>query len=159
MPPKREEMGKGSTERAKKGFSAEERAAMQEAVREYRTQARRGGKTTPEDGENDVRGKIAEMPSPDRETAQRLHTLIREAVPQLAPRTWYGMPAYSKDGEVLCWFQPASKFKARYGMLGFSDEAKLDEGALWPVAYAISELTPAGEARIVKLVKQAAGAG
>ena len=106
-------------------------------------------------GEADVLAKIAEMPQPDRSMAERLHAIIKEAAPDLAPRTWYGMPAYSRDGNVVCFFQPASKFKARYGTLGFSDKANLDEGDMWPTSFAVKELKPADEARIAGLVKKA----
>ena len=140
--------------RAAKGFSAEERAAMKERVRELKSEAS-GGKGA--DGESEVLAKILSMPEPDRAMGKRLHALIRSNVPALMPRTWYGMPAYSMDGNVLCYFQGAHKFKARYAVFGFSDKAKLDEGTSWPVVYAIKELTPADEARIVALVKRAAG--
>jgi hypothetical protein len=109
-------------------------------------------------GESDVLAKIAEMPEPDRGMATRLHALIKASAPGLTPKTWYGMPAYARDGQVVCFFQAAAKFKARYATLGFSDKAKLDEGAMWPVAFALKELTPAEEARIGALVKQAAAA-
>jgi hypothetical protein len=134
---------------AKKGFTAEERAAMKERARELKA-----GKA---DGESDVLAKIAEMPQPDRAMAERLHALIKAAAPALSPRTWYGMPAYAKDGKVVCFFQSAQKFKTRYATLGFSDAANLDEGALWPVAFALKELTAADEARISALVKKAVG--
>jgi hypothetical protein len=136
------------------GFSEEEKAAAREMIRERR--ARASGKV---DGETEVQAKIAEMPSPDRELAKRFHALIRATAPSLTPRTWYGMPAYSKDDDVLLWFQPASKFKARYSFFGFGDDAKLDEGHMWPVSYAITELTPTEEARIVALVKKALSTG
>jgi uncharacterized protein YdhG (YjbR/CyaY superfamily) len=131
----------------KQKFTAEERAAMKERVRELKA-----GKT---DGESDVLAKIAEMPQPDRGMAERLHALIKAAAPELSPRTWYGMPAYAKDGKVVCFFQSAQKFKTRYATLGFSDAANLDEGDLWPVAFALKELTAAEEARISSLVKKA----
>jgi uncharacterized protein YdhG (YjbR/CyaY superfamily) len=132
---------------AKKGFTAEERAAMKERARELKS-----GKA---DGESEVLAKIAEMPQPDRATAERLHALIKAAAPALSPRTWYGMPAYAKDGKVVCFFQSAQKFKTRYATLGFSDAANLDDGDLWPVAFALKELTAAEEARISSLVKRA----
>jgi uncharacterized protein YdhG (YjbR/CyaY superfamily) len=131
----------------KQKFTAEERAAMKERARELKA-----GKT---DGESDVLAKIAEMPQPDRGMAERLHALIKAAAPELSPRTWYGMPAYAKDGKVVCFFQSAQKFKSRYATLGFSDAANLDEGDLWPVAFALKELTAAEEARISSLVKTA----
>jgi uncharacterized protein YdhG (YjbR/CyaY superfamily) len=128
-----------------KGFTAEERAAMKERARELKSDG----------GEADVLEKIAEMPEPDRSMAQRLHALVREAAPELAPRTWYGMPAYAKDGKVVCFFQNASKFKARYATFGFSDKANLDDGAMWPNSFALTELTGDVEARITQLVKRA----
>jgi uncharacterized protein YdhG (YjbR/CyaY superfamily) len=137
------------------GFTAEERAAMKEYARELKTSARRGSRATKADGENDVLEKIAEMPQPDRVIAERIHAIIKDAAPDLVPRTWYGMPAYAKDGNVVCFFQPAVKFKARYAMLGFSDKANLDDGAMWPTSFALTELTAADEARIAELVKQA----
>lgn len=140
--------------KAAKGFTAGERAAMKERVRELKAEAS-GGKGA--DGESEVLAKISSMPEPDRAMARRLHALIKSAVPALVSRTWYGMPAYSIDGNVLCYFQGAHKFKARYAVFGFSDKAKLDEGTSWPVVYAIKELTPADEARIAALVKRAAG--
>ena len=133
------------------GFTAEERAAMKERVRELKAAANAA------DGEADVLAKIAQMPEPDRAMARRLHALIRAAAPGLAPRTWYGMPAYAKDGNVLCFFQPGSKFKTRYSTLGFSDKAKLDDGAMWPSTYALAKLTAAEEARITALVRKAVG--
>lgn len=137
-------------------FSAEERAAMKERAAEVSANRRRGSKAAA-DGEQDVLGKIAGMGEPDRAIAERLHAIIRDTAPQLTPRTWYGMPAYAQDGSVLCFFQPAGKFKTRYATLGFSDKANLDEGAMWPVTYALAELTADSEARIAALVRQAAG--
>ena len=134
-----------------KGFSAEERAAMRERVRE----ASSSNKT---DGEAAVLEKIAEMPEPDRSMAERLHTLIKEAAPELSPRTWYGMPAYTKDGKVVCFFQNSQKFKSRYSTLGFSDVANLDEGDMWPTSFALQELTPEVEERIRELVRKAVSA-
>ena len=131
-----------------KGFTAEERAAMQERVRELK----RSGKA---DGERDVLEKIAEMPEADRDLAERIHALVAATAPELSPRTWYGMPAYAKDGKVVCFFQSAAKFKSRYATLGFSDRANLDDGAMWPTAFALTKLTAAAEKRIVGLVKQA----
>jgi uncharacterized protein YdhG (YjbR/CyaY superfamily) len=144
---------KGDAGKTGKGFTAEERAAMQERARELKAEARRGaGKA---DGESDVLAKIAEMPEPDRAMAERLHAIIKASAPTLAPRTWYGMPAYAKDGKVVCFFQSAHKFKSRYATFGFSDTANLDDGAMWPTAFALKELTPAEEARIGELVKKA----
>jgi uncharacterized protein YdhG (YjbR/CyaY superfamily) len=137
------------------GFTAEERAAMKEYARELKTSARRGSRATKADGENDVLEKIAEMPEPDRVIAERIHAIIKDTAPDLVPRTWYGMPAYAKDGNVVCFFQPAVKFKARYATLGFSDKANLDDGAMWPTSFALTELTATDEARIAELVKQA----
>ena len=127
------------------GFTAEERAAMKERVREMKSEA----------GESDVLAKIAEMPEPDRAIAERLHAIVKATAPDLSPRTWYGMPAYAKDGNVLCFFQSAQKFKARYATLGFSDKANLDEGAMWPTSFALKQLTAAEEARIRALLEQA----
>ena len=138
-----------SSKPASKGFTAEERAAMRERAKEVKAAANR------EEAERDVLAKIAEMPEPDRDMAERLHALVKESAPELEARTWYGMPAYSKDGKVVCFFQSASKFKARYATLGFNDRANLDEGAMWPTSFALQELTAAEEARIGELVKQA----
>ena len=138
------------------GFTAEERAAMKERAKELKTAGRRGPRADKADGESDVRAKIAEMPESDRVMAERLHAIIKATAPALSPRTWYGMPAYAKDGNVVCFFQSAHKFKARYATFGFSDKAKLDEGTVWPVAFALKELTAADEARIGALVKKAA---
>ena len=133
------------------GFTAEERAAMKEYVRELKAEAAGA------DGEAEVLAKIAEMKEPDRAMAQRLHALIKASAPALAPRTWYGMPAYARDGKVVCFFQSAQKFKTRYATLGFSDQARLDEGAMWPTAFALQRLSAAEEARIAALVRQAVG--
>jgi uncharacterized protein YdhG (YjbR/CyaY superfamily) len=138
-----------ATGKASKGFTAEERAAMKERVRELKASARSA------DGERDMLEKIAEMPEPDRVMAERLHALVQATAPALAPRTWYGMPAYAKDGDVICFFQSAEKFKSRYATLGFSAKANLDEGAMWPTSFALTELTAAEEARIRELVKRA----
>jgi uncharacterized protein YdhG (YjbR/CyaY superfamily) len=133
-----------------KTFTAEERAAMKEAARE-RKAAR--GKA---DGEKDVLAKIAEMPKPDREKAERIHAIVKAGAPDLVPRTWYGMPAYAnEDGKVICFFQSAQKFKSRYATLGFSDRANLDDGAMWPISFAVHELTAAEEKKIAALVKKA----
>jgi uncharacterized protein YdhG (YjbR/CyaY superfamily) len=141
--------------RASKGFTDEERAAMKERARELKAPARRGSRAATADGEGDVLAKIAEMPEADRALAERLHTLIKASAPTLSPRTWYGMPAYAKDSNVVCFFQSAQKFKTRYATLGFSDKANLDDGAMWPTAFALTELTAADEARISALVKKA----
>ena len=130
-----------------KGFTAEERAAMRERAKEMKA-----GKG---DGESDVLAKIAEMPKADRVMAERLHAIVKATAPDLAPRTWYGMPAYAKDGKVVCFFQSAQKFKSRYATLGFSDRANLDKGVMWPTSFALKELTPAEEKKIAALVKSA----
>ena len=141
--------------KASKGFTDDERAAMRERAQEVKSAARRGSRATKADGESDVLAKIAEMPARDRAMAERLHALIKATAPALSPRTWYGMPAYARDGQVVCFFQSAQKFKSRYATFGFSDKANLDEGALWPTAFALKDLTPAEEARLAALVKKA----
>ena len=140
---------------SKQTFDKEERAAMQERARERKAEASRGKDHA--DGKREVLAKIAEMAAPDRALAEQLHSIIKARAPGLVPRTWYGMPAYAKDGDVLCFFQAAGKFKSRYATLGFSDKAKLDDGALWPTAFALDEWTPAVEARIVALLMKAVG--
>ncbi len=137
------------------GFSAEERAAMKEYAQERKAATRSGPRADKADGEADVLAKIAEMAEPDRAMAERVHAIIRAVAPGLAPRLWYGMPAYARDGNVVCFFQDARKFKTRYATLGFSDKANLDDGTMWPTTYALLELTPADEARIAELVKDA----
>jgi uncharacterized protein YdhG (YjbR/CyaY superfamily) len=137
------------------GFADEERAAMKERVQELRVAARRGPHADRADEESAVLAKIAEMPEPDRATGERLHAVIKASAPALSPRLWYGMPAYAKDGKVICFFQNAQKFKTRYATFGFSDKANLDEGAMWPVAFALATLTADDEARIGALVKKA----
>jgi uncharacterized protein YdhG (YjbR/CyaY superfamily) len=134
-----------SAGRASRGFTAEERAAMREAAKEQKAAA----------GESEVLAKIAEMPEADRILADRLHAIITACAPDLSPKTWYGMPAYARDGTVVCHFQPASKFKTRYATLGFSDAAKLDDGTMWPTSLALTELTADDEARIEELIKRA----
>jgi uncharacterized protein YdhG (YjbR/CyaY superfamily) len=131
------------------GFTAEERAAMKERSRELKAAGKKA------DGESDVLAKIAEMQESDRVMAERLHALVKATAPALAPRTWYGMPAYAKDDKVLCYFKPAEKFKTRYATLGFSDRASLDDGAMWPVEFALTEWTGTEEKRIGQLVKKA----
>ena len=138
-----------------KGFTEEERVAMKERVQELKAAARRGPREDKADGESAVLAKIAGMPEPDRAMGKRLHAIIKASAPALSPKLWYGMPAYAKDGKVVCFFQSAQKFKTRYATLGFSDAANLDEGAMWPVAFALKELTAAEEARIGALVKKA----
>jgi uncharacterized protein YdhG (YjbR/CyaY superfamily) len=137
-----------STAKKKDGFSAEEKAAMKARARELKDKT---------DGESAVRASIAAMSPNDRAIAKRLHDLITTAAPGLTPKTWYGMPAYAKDGKVVCFFRDAGKFKERYAMFGFNDSAKLDEGSMWPVAFALPELTAAGEKKIAALVKKAVG--
>src|SRR5437773_7655435 len=150
-----QQSAKSTAGKASKGFTDEERAAMKERVQELKATARRGPRADKADGESDVLAKIAEMPETDRAMAERLHALIKAGAPALSPRTWYGMPAYAKDGKVVCFFQSAQKFKTRYATFGFSDKANLDEGTVWPVAFALRELTAADEARIGALVKKA----
>ena len=137
--------------KASKGFTEEERAAMRERAQELKAEARAGGASE----ESAVLAKIAAMPAPDRAMGERLHAIMRAAAPGLSPKLWYGMPAYAKDGKVVCFFQSAQKFKSRYATLGFSDQANLDEGHMWPTAFALKELTAADEARIGELVKRA----
>ena len=144
-----------ATSKKFKGFTDEERAAMKEYVQEMKASAQRGPRAEKADGESALLAKIAEMQEPDRAMAKRLHAIIKTSAPALSPRTWYGMPAYAKDGEVVCFFQPAQKFKTRYATLGFSDAANLDEGAMWPVAFALKALTGTEEARISTLVRKA----
>ena len=136
-----------------KGFSPEERAAMKERARELKAEAR--ANRTRAEGESDVLAKIAEMPGPDRAIAKRIHAIVKKSAPDLSPKTWYGMPAWARDGKVVCYFQSAHKFDARYATFGFSDEAKIDEGAMWPTSFALKKLTAADEARIGALVKKA----
>ena len=159
MSPKKETQKSAKTTTAigksVKGFTDEERAAMKERVQELKAEARRGPRAKQADGQSDVLAKIAEMPEPNRTMARRLHAVITASAPTLSPRTWYGMPAYAKDGNVVCFFQSAHKFKARYATFGFSDKANLDVGTVWPVAFALKELTAADEARIGALVKKA----
>ncbi len=140
---------KSTTGKASKGFTDEERAAMKERAKEQKAEAQRA------DGERAVLAKIAEMQGPDRAMAERLHAVIKASAPDLSPKTWYGMPAYAKDGKVVCFFQSAQKFNSRYATLGFSDKANLDEGAMWPTSFALKELTATEEAKIGALVKKA----
>jgi uncharacterized protein YdhG (YjbR/CyaY superfamily) len=142
--------GKMSANKSK-GFTAEERAAMRERAKEQKAEAQRA------DGERAVLAKIAEMQDPDRAMAERLHEIVKSSAPELSPKTWYGMPAYAKDGKVVCFFQSAEKFNTRYATFSFSDKANLDEGAMWPTTFALKELTGAEEARIDELVKRAVG--
>ena len=138
-----------ATKKRYEGFTDEEKAAMMDRVQEQKIAARKA------DGESDLLAKIAEMPAPDRALGKRLHAIIKASAPALSPTTWYGMPAYAKDGKVVCFYQAAQKFKTRYATFGFSDKAKLDEGGMWPVAFALKDLTAAEEAKISALVKKA----
>ena len=142
-------MSRRTTGKPSEGFTAEERAAMRERAQELKSARRKA------DGESDVLAKIAEMSPPDRAKAERIHALVKASAPALSPRTWYGMPAYARDGKVVCFFQSAQKFKTRYATFGFSDKANLDEGAMWPTSFALKELTAAEEKRIGALVKKA----
>jgi uncharacterized protein YdhG (YjbR/CyaY superfamily) len=134
-------------------FSTEEKAAMRERARELKAEAR--SRATREDGERDLLAKIAEMPAPDRAMAERLHALVTAAAPTLAPKTWYGMPAYARDGKIVCFFKAASKFDSRYATFGFEEEARIDDGSMWPTSYALTKLTQADEERLTELVKRA----
>ena len=149
-------MEKKETNQGVKGFTDEERAAMKERSQELRT-ARRSSDSSKTDGESTVLAKISEMQEPDRIMAERLQAIIKANAPVLSPRTWYGMPAYAKDGNVVCFFQSAQKFKTRYATLGFSDKANLDEGSMWPIYFALKKLTTIEEAKIKALVKKAVG--
>src|SRR5579862_6403236 len=151
----RSDKSTAAIDKASKGFTDEERAAMRERAQELKAEARRGTRADKADGESEVLAKIAEMPEPDRAIGERLHAIIKASAPALSPRLWYGMPAYARDGKVVCFFQSAQKFKTRYATLGFMHEANLDEGAMWPTAFALKELTAAEEARIGALVKKA----
>jgi uncharacterized protein YdhG (YjbR/CyaY superfamily) len=146
---------KRTTAKPSEGFTEEERLAMKERAQELKAAARRGSRAGKADGESDVLAKIAEMPERDRALAERLHAIVKASAPALSPKTWYGMPAYARDGEVVCFFQSAQKFKSRYATFGFSDKANLDEGAMWPTSFALTELTAAEEARIGALLKKA----
>lgn len=142
-----------AVDKKSKGFTEEERAAMKERAKELKAEVR--AKRDKVDGESEVLAKITEMPKADRAMAKRLHAIIKAIAPTLSPKTWYGMPAYAKDGKVVCFFQSAQKFKTRYATLGFSDAANLDKGAMWPTAFALKELTDPEEAKIAALVKKA----
>ncbi|WP_254550516.1 iron chaperone [Catellatospora tritici] len=147
-----------TTAKSKKhdGFSDDERAAMKEHARELKAAARRDPSTARAEAEGEVLAKIAEMPEPDRAMARQLHEIVTSSAPELAPKLWYGMPAYAKNGKIVCFFQNSQKFKTRYATLGFNDAANLDEDTMWPTAFALTELTPATEARIAELVTRAA---
>jgi uncharacterized protein YdhG (YjbR/CyaY superfamily) len=147
--------GTTATDKTSEGWTDEERAAMKTRAQELKAAARRGSRADKADGESDVLAKIAEMPESDRAMAERLHAIIKASAPALSPKTWYGMPAYAKDGKVVCYFTPASKFKERYATFGFNAEANLDDGNMWPTSFALKQLTAADEARIAALVKKA----
>jgi uncharacterized protein YdhG (YjbR/CyaY superfamily) len=144
-----------STKSKSQTFTPEERAAMRERARELKAEERASKDRAA--GERDLLAKVAEMPAPDRALAERVHALVTANAPMLSPKTWYGMPAYAKDGKIVCFFQSADKFKSRYATLGFNDTANLDDGAMWPTSFALAELTPAEEKKIAALVKKAAG--
>jgi uncharacterized protein YdhG (YjbR/CyaY superfamily) len=144
-----------ATDKTSGGWTDEERAAMKGRAQELKSEARRGKRAGKADGENAVLAKLSEMPEPDRAMGERLHAIIKASAPDLTPKTWYGMPAYAKDGKVVCYFTPASKFKERYATFGFNDPANLDDGTMWPTSFALTELTAADEARIAELVKKA----
>jgi uncharacterized protein YdhG (YjbR/CyaY superfamily) len=145
-----------TTDQTFQGLTDAERGAMKARTKELKAEARRGPGAGKADGEREVLAKIAEMPAADRVLAERVHAVVTASAPALVPKTWYGMPAYAKDGKVVCFFQAADKFKSRYATFGFNDAANLDEGAMWPVAFALTELTAADEATIAALVKKAA---
>jgi uncharacterized protein YdhG (YjbR/CyaY superfamily) len=147
--------GKSTSGAAQDGFTDEERAAMKERARELKASARRGSKVDRAEAEREVLAKIAELEEPDRTIGERIHAIVTAAAPDLLPRTWYGMPAYAKDGKVICFFQAASKFKVRYATFGFQPDARLDDGPMWATSFALTELTPMVEARITDLVRQA----
>jgi uncharacterized protein YdhG (YjbR/CyaY superfamily) len=153
MSPKKSAKSTTATGKKSTGFTDEERAAMKERARELKAEERAGRNRA--EGERDVLAKIAEMKEPDRAMARRIHAIIKASAPDLSPKTWYGMPAYTRDDKVVCFFQSADKFKARYATLGFNDTANLDEGAMWPTSFALKKLTAAEEATISALVKKA----
>ena len=158
MPATKTKSKRASTARTSDNvFTEEERAAVQATARERKSQARLSPQEERDASEQEVRAKIAEMPTPDREMGERIHSLVTKSAPVLVPRTYYGMPAYAKDGKVICFFKPASKFKVRYATFEFQPDATLDDGDMWPVSFAVAKLTAAVEARIAELVKKAAG--
>ena len=144
---------KSTTAKTSKGFSAEERAAMKERAKELKAEARANRDRA--EGERDVLAKIAEMPDSDRKIAEGIHAIVKASAPDLSPKTWYGMPAYARDGKIVCFFTSADKFKSRYATFGFNEEANLDDGTMWPTSFALTKLTAADEARIGALVKKA----
>lgn len=153
MPATQNDTKRTATSNPSKGFTAEERAAMRERAKELKSEERRGAARA--DGERDVLAKIAEMPESDRVMGERIHAIIKKSAPSLSPKTWYGMPAYARDGKIVCFFTAADKFKSRYATFGFNDDANLDEGNMWPTSFALTKLTAADEARIAELVKRA----
>ena len=155
MSPAKKTAKSATTSEKFEGLSADERAAMKDRAKELKAEAGRGSRAAKADGESDVLAKIAEMAQPDRAMAERLHAVIMANAPELAPKLYYGMPAYAKAGKVVCFFQPATKFKTRYATFGFNEDANLDDGTMWPTAFALTELTAANEARIGALVTQA----
>jgi len=155
--PKTTKRPAGARTKSDNVFTDEERAAVQATARERKSQARLSPQEERAAGEQEVRDKIAEMPTPDREMGKRIHALVTKAAPGLVPRTYYGMPAYAKDGKVICFFKPASKFKVRYASFEFQPDARLDDGEMWPVSFAVTKLTTGTEAKIAELVKKAAG--
>jgi uncharacterized protein YdhG (YjbR/CyaY superfamily) len=157
MPTRQATKSRYQSRDADRVWTDEERAAMRESARERKAAARRDPAEERADGEREVREKIAQMPEPDRTVAQRIHALVTNSAPAFVPRTYYGMPAYAKNGKTICFFKPASKFKERYSTFGFEQAARIDDGAMWPVAFAVTKLTADVEARIVELVKKAAG--
>ena len=157
MPTKQASKSRNPARKSENVWTDEERAAMQESARERKAVSRRGKGDDRAEGERDLRDKIAKMPADDRAMAERIHALVTDAAPSLWPKTYYGMPAYAKDGKVICFFQAKSKFKVRYSTFGFQPEAPIDDGEMWPVAFAVTKLTAGVEARIAELVKKAAG--
>lgn len=157
MPTKQAARSRNSARKSDNVFTDEERAAVQETARERKSQSRLSPEEERKAGEQEVRAKIAEMPAPDREMGERIHALVTKTAPVLVPRTYYGMPAWAKDGKVICFFKPASKFKVRYATFEFQADASLDDGDMWPVSFAVTKLTARVEARIAELVKKAAG--
>lgn len=157
MPTRQTTRSRSQSRDAERVWTDEERTAMQESARERKAAARRDPAEQRADGERDVREKIAQLPEPDRTMAERIHAIVMNSAPTFVPRTYYGMPAYAKEGRIICFFKPASKFKERYSTFGFEQAARIDDGAMWPVAFALTELTADVEARIVELVKHAAG--
>jgi uncharacterized protein YdhG (YjbR/CyaY superfamily) len=153
--PQKSDKSTTAADKTSQGWTDEERAAMKERARELKGEGRRGPRAGKADAEGAVLAKIAEMPAPDRSMAERLHAIIKASAPVLSPKLWYGMPAYAKDGKVVCFFQAADKFNSRYATFGFNDDANLDEGTMWPTSFALTELTAADEARIAALVKKA----